>query len=166
MSSKQRSTRVKITERALFQRINRRLKQDNEQLRTARSTSVEQSVGQYFIVDLNRNAITTQYVDLEKLGRELGVIQPWEELEKMNVAKAKQLPSGLSQELLDLWEAVLLAPHLYRLTNLETRITWALTTRNGRLVPVVEVPCAQPERVLNQGHKARKRVERQRNEQQ
>jgi hypothetical protein len=77
---KKRTTRIKITERALFQRVNRRLKQDGEKLSTARSDSVEIEVGHYFIVNTNRNAITAQHVDLEKLGRELGVIQPWEEL--------------------------------------------------------------------------------------
>ncbi len=81
MDTKKRSTRLKITERALFQRINRKLKQDGEQLRTARNQSVETSVGRYFIVDLNLNAVTFPHQDLEKLGRKLGVIQPWEELE-------------------------------------------------------------------------------------
>lgn len=80
MAKKQTGTRLKITERALMQRINRKLKQDGEQLRTARTQQVETTVGHYFIVDMNRNAITTQRVDLEKMGRELGVIQPWEEL--------------------------------------------------------------------------------------
>ena len=35
-------------------------------------------MGRYFIVDVNRNAITTQRVDLESLAREMGVIHPWE----------------------------------------------------------------------------------------
>jgi hypothetical protein len=42
---------------------------------------MEQDIGHYFIVDVNRNAITTQNVDLETLGRELCIFQPWEELE-------------------------------------------------------------------------------------
>jgi hypothetical protein len=63
-----------------MQRINRKLKPDYEQLRTARSEGVERDVGHYFIVDCFHNAITTQHVDLEKLGRKLGVLQKWEEL--------------------------------------------------------------------------------------
>jgi DNA-directed RNA polymerase subunit RPC12/RpoP len=73
-------TRIKITERALYQRLNRKLRQDGKQLRTARSEGVELDIGRYFIVDVNRNAITDQNVNLEELGRELGAIQPWEEM--------------------------------------------------------------------------------------
>jgi len=82
MSKKQSGTRLKITERALLQRINRKLKSEGEQLRTARSQNVETSVGRYYIVDLERNVIAYQHVDPEALGRKLGAIQPWEELEK------------------------------------------------------------------------------------
>ena len=80
MPTQQPETKLQITERALYQRINRKLKHDSWQLRTARTPQVETSVGHHFIVDLNCNAITTQHVDLEALGRELGVLQPWENL--------------------------------------------------------------------------------------
>lgn len=80
MDRKQIGTRLNITERALMQRINRKLKQDGKQLRTARNEAVERDMGRYFIVDMNRNAITTRRVDPEKLGRKLGVMQPWEAL--------------------------------------------------------------------------------------
>lgn len=75
-------TRIRITERALYQRVNRKLRHDGKQLRTARSEGVELDVGHYFIVDVWRNAITNYNVDLEDLGRKLGVIQKWEEAEK------------------------------------------------------------------------------------
>jgi hypothetical protein len=74
-------TRIKITERALLLRINRALKPDGQQLRVARTQQTESSVGRYFIVDLKRSAIKTQHVNLEKFARELGALQPWEELE-------------------------------------------------------------------------------------
>lgn len=35
-------------------------------------------------------------------------------------------------------------PWLYRLLNLETREVWAFDIRDGKMVPVIEVPCAQP----------------------
>ena len=73
--------KVKITEHALYQRINRKLKHDGEQLRTARSQNVELSVGRYFTVNVAHNYIDRQHLDLEVLGRNLGVIQPWEQLE-------------------------------------------------------------------------------------
>jgi hypothetical protein len=73
---------VPVSERALIQRINRRLKQDGEQLRSARSEQAASSVGRYYIVDTTRNFIAYQRVELEELGRKLGVLQPWEALQE------------------------------------------------------------------------------------
>lgn len=70
-----------ITERALYQRINRKLKPNYEQLRTSRGLRMESNVGHYYILDVWRNVIIAQNVDLETLGRELDVIGPLEELE-------------------------------------------------------------------------------------
>jgi hypothetical protein len=42
---------------------------------------MQTSVGRYYIVDVERNFIAYQKVDPEELGRKLGVIQPWVELE-------------------------------------------------------------------------------------
>jgi len=91
MKSTQGSTRIKITKRALFQRIDRKLKQYGEKLYTPRTEAAQQELGAYCVVATGevvrpkRAAIpgaVRVHVDLEKLGRELGVIQPWEELEK------------------------------------------------------------------------------------
>jgi len=80
MPKKQASARIRVSERALLQRINRKLKQDGEQLRTARSDQAERDAGRYYLVNVKRNSIQSMHVQLEKLGRELGVMQPWEEL--------------------------------------------------------------------------------------
>jgi hypothetical protein len=83
--------RVKITERALTQRINRRLQQDGEKLCAARSNSAREQLGRFYIVGTGKHAqpkravssgVVHTDVDLEKLAQKLGVIQPWEELEK------------------------------------------------------------------------------------
>jgi hypothetical protein len=71
--------------RALIQRINRKLHNDSEQLRTARTVNSETRVGKYFVVDTFRNAVTHTDVDIEALGRELEVLHPWEELEAQEV---------------------------------------------------------------------------------
>jgi hypothetical protein len=63
-----------VTWRAVVQRVNRRLAHDGEMLRADRSS------GEHYIVDIQRNAVTAQHVDVEELGRELGVIRPWEEV--------------------------------------------------------------------------------------
>lgn len=82
--------RIRITERALFQRINRKLKQDGEKLCTARTDSAKEQLGRFYVVETGQHArpkravssgVVHTDVDLEKLGRKLGVIQPWEELE-------------------------------------------------------------------------------------
>ena len=72
--------RVGVTESALIQRLNRKLKADGAKLKTARSEGVERDVGRYFIVDVQRNFIAIQHVDLEELGRKLEVLKPWEEV--------------------------------------------------------------------------------------
>ena len=92
MEKKLRATRIKITERALFQRVNRKLKQDGQKLCTAHSESAKQQLGRFYVVQTGENAGTKRgavssgvvhmNVDLEKLAQKLGVIQPWEELEK------------------------------------------------------------------------------------
>ena len=74
-------SKVKISERALFQRINRRLKRDGERLQTARSQSTELSIGRYYIVNGDGNYVLHQHVDLEAWGREFGLIRPWEQVE-------------------------------------------------------------------------------------
>jgi hypothetical protein len=72
--------KVKITERAAFQRINRTLHKQGENLRTARTEKVEAAMGRHYIIDVKRKAVTADHVDLEKLGRKLGLIEPWEEV--------------------------------------------------------------------------------------
>lgn len=73
--------KVKISSRALMQRINRRLAKEGEVLRTSRGTSEIHNLGNYFIVDLRTNSVTAHQIDdLEGLAREIGVIKPYEEL--------------------------------------------------------------------------------------
>lgn len=72
--------RVPVSARAILQRINRKLKPDWKQLKTGRGLLVERTVGRYYVIDIRRNCVTQQYVDVEDLTRELTVLQSWEEL--------------------------------------------------------------------------------------
>jgi hypothetical protein len=75
---------VPISERALIQRINRALKDKGEILKAARSPRVADEVGQHFVVRLTgkrNNVVTQRHVDVEALGRELGVLNEWEDIE-------------------------------------------------------------------------------------
>lgn len=87
-SNRESRPKVKISERALFQRINRRLKLDGEKLCTTRSESAKEELGRYYVVETGHHVRPKRYtssgvvradVDLGKLGQELGVLQLWEE---------------------------------------------------------------------------------------
>jgi hypothetical protein len=69
---------VPVGEHALIQRINRALAKEGEKLKKARTVRVSTSVGDFFIVDLQRNVVAYPDVDLEDLGRELKVLKPYE----------------------------------------------------------------------------------------
>jgi hypothetical protein len=72
--------KVSITYRALIQRINRKLAADDEQLKATRGDRWRSDLGDYYIVNVNRNNLVAQHVDPVELGRELGVLRPWEEV--------------------------------------------------------------------------------------
>lgn len=70
--------KVKVSMRALMQRINRKLRPD-EQLRRGRGEH-RGNVGEFYIIDYRINAIQQPDVDPEVLGRKLGVLKNWEEV--------------------------------------------------------------------------------------
>jgi hypothetical protein len=78
--AKKRRNKMPVSERAIIQRINRKLKPALEALKVARSERMRLDVGQYYIIDYRMNAILHHDVDPEALGRELGVLKPWEEV--------------------------------------------------------------------------------------
>ena len=57
--------------------LNRKLP-GHETLKNRAPGSTHRELGRYFIVDEYNNSITCQFVDLEKLGRELGVLRGYE----------------------------------------------------------------------------------------
>jgi hypothetical protein len=65
---------------SLCQRINRRLADQDELLRPARGGLLRPEVGHFYIVSTRRNAMVNDHVDPVELGREVGALQPWEEL--------------------------------------------------------------------------------------
>jgi len=70
--------KVPVTERALVQRINRKLKQDWKRLCTGRNES--SYLGRYYVVDTHRNTVLNFRIELETYARDLGVLQGWEAL--------------------------------------------------------------------------------------
>ena len=68
--------RVRPGRRALVQRINRHLRKRNQALRATRGANT----GEYYRVDIERNVLIEERVAIEKLGRELGALAPYEKL--------------------------------------------------------------------------------------
>jgi hypothetical protein len=71
---------VPVSPGALVRRINRALADQGERLKTTRGDRWRGDLGDYYVVDLNLNAIVGQHVDLEEFGRELKVLAPGERL--------------------------------------------------------------------------------------
>ena len=70
--------KMKITERALLQRLNRKLAGEDLIVKKTRAGRFAQELGEYFLLDFNHNRIVGKDVDLAAIGRERGVLQPWE----------------------------------------------------------------------------------------
>lgn len=73
--------KVKISEQTLVQRINRKLAVNVEGLKKSSGEQSQKETDDYYIIEFNHNKVTTKNVDLEKLGKELGVLKDFEELE-------------------------------------------------------------------------------------
>lgn len=76
-----KSSKVKVSDRALLARINRLLDKQGDKLLKSRSERSRLDLGDYYIIDASHNVITSKNIDLEKIGRELKVLKPYEELE-------------------------------------------------------------------------------------
>jgi hypothetical protein len=72
---------VPISERALLARINRQLVKEDQKLVKTRSEKAKVEVGDYYLLNFERNAILRMRVDLEDLGHDLGVLKRYEVLD-------------------------------------------------------------------------------------
>lgn len=73
---------VPISGRALIQRINRKLKLEDQVLRAARGERARMDLGEYYIIDVRHNFVLFKDIGLKELGRELGVLAKYERLEE------------------------------------------------------------------------------------
>lgn len=69
-----------ITQNALMKRINRALAKEGERLTVTRGERWRSELGDFYVLDVNMNAVVAKHCDPEKLGRELGVLRKWERL--------------------------------------------------------------------------------------
>jgi len=78
MSRQTTKSGVPVTKRAILQRINRAMAPDFQGVRAVRGDRWRQELGDYYALDFSRNFIIEKHVDLEELGRRLGVLKAWE----------------------------------------------------------------------------------------
>lgn len=69
---------VPVSERALLQRINRKLRQQGKMLKVTRGERAAQDLGRCYIVNVNQNYVVSKDCDPEDVGRELGVLADYE----------------------------------------------------------------------------------------
>jgi len=69
---------VPVRMQTLLRRINRHLAKQGEVLKVARSSGARDMLGAYFIVRQADQSLVRCLADPVALGRELGLLQPWE----------------------------------------------------------------------------------------
>ena len=75
------ATKVLVSRRALIQRLNRALAEANLVLKKTKGSRMKKQLGDYYLIDLRRNALVDKDVNLETLGRKHAVLAAWERLE-------------------------------------------------------------------------------------
>jgi hypothetical protein len=73
-----KALKMKVTERALIQRINRKLVHKGETLHIARGERWYSDLGYYYIT--SNNNLVAGHIKLDELGRELRVLKAYEEV--------------------------------------------------------------------------------------
>lgn len=73
--------KLKVSERALFARINRKIYDDDLVLRRCPATRRDHhNLGDYYLVNWRISGVAGKYIDLEDYGREVGALRDYEEL--------------------------------------------------------------------------------------
>jgi hypothetical protein len=69
------ASKIKVSERAVLARVNRKLSHDNEALRKYRGNN---KPAEYFHLDITHNSILSECVELEDFARDCKVLAPYE----------------------------------------------------------------------------------------
>ncbi len=72
--------KVPVSERALIQRLNRKIHDEDWMIRTTRGGRAEFDLGRYYCINWRINGVVAKNIDLEDWGCEYGVLKDWEEL--------------------------------------------------------------------------------------
>ncbi len=68
-----------VSERALQKRINRQLAKENERLVKSKGLKAKTELGEWYIIN-DINQAVAWHCEIEKLGREMGVLKPSENI--------------------------------------------------------------------------------------
>lgn len=71
-----------VNEEAVMKRINRLLKRQNLVLKKTRGVFACLNLGTHHLRDVSSKVVVDTWIDVEKLGRKVGVLSPWERLAK------------------------------------------------------------------------------------
>jgi len=77
-----RNHTIPVSERALLQRINRKLLDENRKVIKTRGALAIAKVGEYHEIDTRLSALIGRDINLELYGRKLGVLAQWEQITK------------------------------------------------------------------------------------
>jgi hypothetical protein len=78
--------KVQVSERAVLQRLNRKLQSQNLRVKKARGFYADgvyhenSNLGRYYVINVGKNSLSDSHVRLEALGRDEGCLAPWEEI--------------------------------------------------------------------------------------
>lgn len=73
-----------VTEKQLVARVNRKLIGNGQLVRKCRPGRWHHELGDYYTLDVDMNAIVEKHVDIEDLGRELGVLRAGDRLQGLS----------------------------------------------------------------------------------
>lgn len=73
--------KVKVSERALLQRLNRYLAEQKKLIKKCRENSPNLfELGRFYVVNTDKNTVTAKHICLDKWGRDSGVLKNFEVL--------------------------------------------------------------------------------------
>jgi hypothetical protein len=73
-------TKVSVSLRAVLARINRKIKDDDLMIKTARGMTDRVNVGDYYVLNCRLNGVVKRDVDPEDYAREVGALKSWEQV--------------------------------------------------------------------------------------
>jgi hypothetical protein len=76
------NNKVRVSSRALQQRIDRKLASDDLRLKKSRTARERLDLGEYWLLNTRFNVVSEKDVDLTALAKEYGALAAWEQLEE------------------------------------------------------------------------------------